>query len=57
MTTLTSSQNLPPRQDDTHMHDIEANDQVIQVNDIERWYERLNEAVDQGYFLDVCFFY
>lgn len=53
MTTLTSSQNLPPRQDDTKLHDFVRDDRYVQVNDLERWYDRLQEAADQGYFLDV----
>lgn len=52
MTTFTSSQNFPPRQDNIKLQDIERDNKY--VDDMERWYDRLQEAADQGYCLDVC---
>lgn len=50
MTTNTSSYNIPPRQDYTCMHDLSD----VKVNDLERWYNRLMEAIDNGACVDVC---
>lgn len=51
MTTFTSSQNYPPRQENTQLQDGE--DEVERVDNLIRWYDRLNEVADQGYYLDV----
>lgn len=50
MTTNTSGQNIPPRPDHTYMHDISN----AKVGDLERWYNRLMEAIDNGVCVDVC---
>lgn len=54
MTTYNSSENFPPRQDNTKLHDVE--DDNLSVDDLTRWYDRLQEAADKGYYLDVCLF-
>lgn len=55
LTTATSSYNIPPRQDKSHMHDMDRDSNSVEptVNDLERWYERLQEAIDNGFFIDV----
>lgn len=55
LTTATSSFNIPPRQDKSCMHDLKRDSNSVEtsVNDLERWYERIQEAIDNGFFIDV----
>lgn len=55
MTTATSSYNIPPRQDNTYLQDLQRDSDYVEVkvDDMERWYYRFHEAVDSGYILDV----
>lgn len=54
MTTSTSSFTYAPRQNNAHLRDLRRDGDFTRVSDIERWYERLEDAVDNGYCLDVC---
>lgn len=55
MTAATSSYTIPPRQSKAYMKDLnrDSNSPQTKVADLERWYERLQEAIDNGFFLDV----
>lgn len=51
MTTFTSQQNYPPRQENTRLLDGEAENE--RVDNLIRWFDRIHEVVDQGYCIDV----
>lgn len=51
MTTLTSSQNFPPRQENTKLMD--GKPERAHVDNLTRWFDRLHEVADQEYCLDV----
>lgn len=54
MTAATSSFNIPPRQDNTYLKDLRRDSNSVQtkVADLERWYERIQEAIDNGFLID-----
>lgn len=57
MTTATSSYIIPSRPDNKPLYDLHRDSDSVQVkiSDIERWYHRLNEAIDNGFCFDVGF--
>lgn len=56
MTTETSQRNIPPRQDEVYWKDLKRSedDVVLTVTDVERWRERIFNAIDKGHAVDVC---
>lgn len=58
MTTATSSYTIPSRQDKAFLQDLHRDSDYVnlKVADLERWFNRFHEAIDNGYCLDVCIF-
>lgn len=52
LTTLTSSRTIPPRQYATQLKDLTRNPS-LKVGNLELWRNRLTEAIDLGYAVDV----
>lgn len=53
LTTANYSSTLAPRQDNVLWRDVSRPDFNIKINDIERWYNRIVEAIDNGFGIDV----
>lgn len=54
MNTMTSPLSYPPRPDNVQLRDLHRGSTVLTVDDMERWYQRLQDAIDSGYCWDVC---
>lgn len=47
---------IPPRQDNEKLRDVSRVEAKIKVNNLERWYNRISEAIDNGFAIDVSVF-
>lgn len=54
MTAASSSYTIPPRKDNMYLQDMRRDGEYTKVADLQRWHDRLLEAIDNGYFIDVC---
>lgn len=53
LTTATNPNLVSPRQDNVFMQDLLRPEFNIKVADLERWYDRIVESVDNGFGIDV----
>lgn len=55
MTTTTSARNIPPRQDNVRLHDLQRDQEQLsqKITDLERYRDRVYDCIDQGFCLDV----
>ncbi|XP_055308600.1 phenoloxidase 3-like [Sitodiplosis mosellana] len=54
LTTATNKNLISPRQDNVYLQDLLRPEFNLKVADLERWYERIVEAVDKGFGIDPC---
>lgn len=51
----TNNRAYPPRFSRSLMQDINRNDTAVEVGDLERWRDRIYEAIDQGFVISVSY--
>lgn len=56
LSSVTTSNMISPRQDNVYLRDLSRPEFTIKVGDLERWYERIIEAIDDGFGVDVSYF-
>lgn len=58
MTTLTSARDIPSRQNRAYLYDLtrDPDDVSFKIRDLETFYDRIIEAIDRGYIIDVCIY-
>lgn len=44
-----SNRAYPPRFDNSLLQDVNRDDDVVEIADLERWRDRVHQAIDQGY--------
>lgn len=52
-----NNRTYPARNVGTVLKDVEREFNMVEVADIERWTNRIHQAIDQGYVTDVCLFH
>lgn len=42
----------PPRPDNSLLQDVNRDDDSVEIGDLERWRDRIHQAIDQGYVVE-----
>lgn len=56
MTTTMAERNIPPRQNNMYWYNLKRTEEemVLNITDLERWRDRIIDAIDRGFAFDVC---